>query len=277
MIGFFDSGLGGLTILHAFMDVRPGSYVYLGDNQRAPYGSRSAQEVERFTIEGVQWLIDRGCKLIVLACNTASANALRNIQMKWLPVHAPDVRVLGILVPTVEAITGVDWQADMTRDHDLSVIVFATPSTVLSGAYEREILKRVPNAQVISEACSELVSLIEQRASMSDIRVVVHRHVMSACQRMGRKPDVVLLGCTHYALIEDVFRERFDPSTNIFSQPNVVAASLSEYLKRHPEFPSSSSSIQFFTTGNPEDVSRASQVFFPERLVYQRAVLLEMH
>lgn len=275
MIGFFDSGLGGLTILHAFMELRLGSYVYLGDNARAPYGSRSAEEVERFTIQGVKWLIDQGCGLIVLACNTASANALRSIQKEWLPKYAPHVRVLGVLVPTVEAVTGLAWQGDETKDHDLSVMVFATPTTVASHAYEREILKRLPRAKIVSEACPELVSLIEGGVSREEIARSVKFHTGSALARAESSPNVVLLGCTHYALIEDVFRAAFSSSlTSILSQPRIVAQSLREYLIRHPDVASSLSlSALFFTTGDPDAVAAASRPFFGDALRYEHVSL----
>lgn len=273
MIGFFDSGLGGLTILHAFMDVQPGSYMYLGDNQRAPYGNRSAEEVLRFTLQGVQWLVDKGCTLIVLACNTASAHALREIQTRWLPYYAPHVRVLGVLVPTVEAMTGMLWHEEGTRELAPLIAVFATPSTVASGAYEREVYKRLPQARVIAEACPELVPLIERHASQEEIRDCVRSHVQNVTSSVGQ-PGVVLLGCTHYALIAAEFREAFGMSTNILSQPEIVAQALCAYLKRHPEFVEKEVvGARFFTTGEVQEVTRASELFFGKAITYERVAL----
>lgn len=262
MIGFFDSGLGGLTILREVVKSIPGPFLYLGDNARAPYGSRSREEVQAFTTQGVKWLIDQGCSLVVLACNTASANALRTIQQDWLPQHAPHARVLGILVPTVEAITGVDWHHEETSDQIQSILVFATPSTVASGAYEREIKKRLPNAQVVSQACPDLVSMIEEGSEPERIKEKIQQYIEEGTKKMGAVPEAVLLGCTHYALVEPLFREELDAQTRIFSQAEIVAKSLSEYLARHPSLKDEGpSSITCFTTADPHQVASVSERF----------------
>ncbi len=273
MIGFFDSGLGGLTILREVLSSRPGAYIYLGDNARAPYGQRSSEEVTRFTIEGVRWLASQGCELIVLACNTASANALRTIQQDWLPQHAPNVRVLGIIVPTVEAVTGLPWYEEAVREEALSVLVFATPSTVLSDAYGREIKKRLPKAEVFSHACKELVALIEANASRDILEVCVKKHVTAALTNMG-KPDVVLLGCTHYPLVEDIFKKYLPKEVVMLAQPKIVSNALKVYLNKHTlKEADVSESVQFFTTGDPHTVARASQGFFTEIIKYKQASL----
>lgn len=276
MIGFFDSGLGGLTILREVMKQIPGNYLYLGDNARAPYGLRSSEEVRRYTTEGVAWLIDQGCSLIVLACNTASANALRFLQQEWLPAHAPHVRVLGILVPTVEAITGVKWHEERESAEGSSVLVFATPSTVTSGAYEREITKRLPKAMVEMQACPELVPLVEKAAPIGALKEAVKRYVDEAVSRMQAPPDAVLLGCTHYTLIEKIFQECLPSSVNVLSQPTIVTRALSEYLDRHPDLVAkqTKSSVRFATTGNPDLVEKASQHFFPSAVVHYEQVVI---
>lgn len=262
MIGFFDSGLGGLTILREVAKSIPGQFLYLGDNARAPYGSRSREEVQAFTTQGVKWLIDQGCSLVVLACNTASANALRPIQQEWLPLHAPQARVLGILVPTIEAITGMDWHREETSDHVESILVFATPSTVTSGAYEREIKKRLPNAHVVSQACPDLVSLIEEGSAPILMEQKIQEYIQQGKEKMGAGPEAVLLGCTHYALVEELFRKNMDGETRIFSQPQIVARSLSEYLSRHPLGATDApSSVTCFTTADPEQVAIISKRF----------------
>ncbi len=276
MIGFFDSGLGGLTILHEVAKCRPGSYLYLGDNARAPYGLRSVDEVRRFTLEGVAWLVEQNCRLIILACNTASANALRFLQQAWLPNYAPQVRVLGILVPTVEAITGVGWHEPEQGSHEPVIAVFATPSTVASGAYEREIIKRLPRANIILQACPDLVSLIETTAPREVLKQTVQHYVDAALSRMPTLPDTVLLGCTHYALIENLFRASLPSSVSILSQPSIVAQALQTYLKRHADIlatKTASPSLRFATTGDPDAVALASQRFFSERIVYERVML----
>lgn len=280
MIGFFDSGLGGLTILQEVIKQRPHeSYLYLGDNVRAPYGERSAEEIRAFTAEGVAWLIAQGCRLVILACNTASAEALRFLQQDWLPKHAPNVRVLGILVPTVEAITGVGWHEERTVSQDLSVLIFATPSTVASGAYEREILKRSPRANIILQSCPNLVPLIEGGASQETLTSTVQAYVSKGLSRLSAPIDAVLLGCTHYALIKDLFRASVPTNVRLFSQPTMVARALQEYLKRHPEFviTQTPSSLRFATTGDPRVVSTASRQFFPTRIVYERATISHAH
>lgn len=269
MIGFFDSGLGGLTILQEVMSSRPGSYMYLGDNARAPYGQRSNEEVTRFTIEGVRWLIDQGCDLVILACNTASANALRTIQQAWLPQYASNARVLGILVPTVEAITGVSWYAETSRQEAPSILIFATPSTVSSQAYEREISKRLPKAQIFSHACADLVSLIEANASKETLDACVKKHVQTALVHASH-PDVVLLGCTHYALVEDLFKKHLPSEVVILAQPKIISGALQNYVAKHVlNEAHTSESVQFFTTGDSELVARASQRFFPEIIKYK--------
>ncbi|MBP6944510.1 glutamate racemase [Patescibacteria group bacterium] len=262
MIGFFDSGLGGLTILREVIKSIPGQFLYLGDNARAPYGSRSQEEVQAFTTQGVKWLIDQGCSLVVLACNTASANALRTIQQDWLPQHAPRARVLGILVPTIEVITGMDWQHEETSNHVESILVFATPSTVASGAYEREIKKRLPNALVVSQACPDLASMIEEGSEPTLIEQKIQQYIQEGKEKMGSKPEAVLLGCTHYALVESVFRKNLDVQTRIFSQPQIVTRSLLEYLSRHPlEGAGAPSSVTCFTTADPDQVATVSKRF----------------
>ncbi len=274
MIGFFDSGLGGLTILREVIKSIPGQFLYLGDNARAPYGSRSREEVQAFTTQGVKWLIDQGCSLVVLACNTASANALRTIQQEWLPQHAPHAHVLGILVPTVEAITGMDWLQERTQDHAQSVLVFATPSTVASGAYEREIKKRLPNAQVVSQACPDLVSMIEEGSESARIKETIQQYIQEGREKMGGVPEAVLLGCTHYALIESLFREELDAQTRIFSQAQIVAKSLSEYLTRHPSLKNDGiSSISCFTTADPHQVTSVSKRFSDLPMEYVRVTI----
>ncbi len=277
MIGFFDSGLGGLTILQEVIERCPqGTYVYLGDNARAPYGLRSAEEVRRFTTEGVAWLIEQGCELVILACNTASAHALRFLQQTWLPIHAPTVRVLGILVPTVEVITGVQWDEKHTTNGAPSVLVFATPSTVASGAYEREILKRSPRATVILQSCPDLVSLMEAAVPRAILQRAVHDYVQTALLRVTTPLDGVLLGCTHYALIEELFRACLPEPVFVLSQPKIVASALQGYLKRHPTCVMTQEGLpayRFATTGDPDAVSYASHRLFPTRIVYEQVVL----
>ena len=222
MLGVFDSGFGGLTVLREINRRLPSvSTIYLGDNARAPYGTRSPDEIFAFTLEGVRELFSRGCPLVILACNTASAVALRRIQQEILPKEFPDRRVLGVIRPTVEAI------ASMER-----VGVFATPATVASGAYPRELGRSVSQIP-----CPGLVELIESGRDGSE---EADRLVGSFCRDMiALEPDLqaALLGCTHYPLVETLFRKHL-PDVRIVTQGSIVAEKLEAYLSRHPEIAS---------------------------------------
>ena len=219
MLGVFDSGFGGLTVLREINRHLPSvSTIYLGDNARAPYGTRDAEEIFAFTLEGVRELFSRGCPLVILACNTASAVALRRIQQEVLPSEFPDRRVLGVIRPTVEAI------ASMER-----VGVFATPATVASGAYPRELDR--PVSQV---PCPGLVELIE---SGKDGSAEADRLVESFCRNMltlESELQAALLGCTHYPLVEPLFQKHL-PGVRIVTQGGIVAEKLADYLERHPD------------------------------------------
>ncbi len=271
MIGVFDSGYGGLVILKELIKVLPEySYLYLGDNARAPYGQRSAEEIYKFTLEGVEKLFAEGSELVILACNTASANALRRIQQNDLQRY-PGKNVLGILVPTVEQITGVAWTATHSSDHELRVAVFGTPATVQSGAYEKEIKHRVPKAEVISIACADLVPLIESGASDDQLRASVKQYV----SELSGEVDVALLGCTHYPLIKHLFVEAL-PNIPIFDQGTITAESLKSYILRHKELElkrDSLSSRRFLTTGNPNIVGPLASKFFGSTIVFEKVVL----
>ncbi|MEE8295839.1 MAG: glutamate racemase [Sphingomonadales bacterium] len=259
-IGICDSGSGGLTILETLAKALPKqSFIYLGDHKRAPYGHRSEEEILKFTIELVETLFKKGCKLVIVACNTASAVALRQIQEKWLPKHYPDHRTLGVLVPMVEALTGLEWDRynpGISHVPQKNLAVFATQKTVDSGAYPHQVRLRVPNFQVIQQACPGLVNAIENNAREAELKALV-----SACckklsgQMFGEKLDVVFLGCTHYPLVENLFRDCLPETVEILSQPKIVSASLKVYLKKHPEFKGGEKqTLEFLTTGNPENL-----------------------
>lgn len=270
MIGLFDSGFGGLTVLRAVADTQPARhFLYLGDHAAAPYGNRTPGDIDRLTRRSVEILFDRGCRLVVLACNTAAATSLRRLQREWLPCHYPDRRILGVLVPMVEAITGVPWMADLSSRRrqrtERLVAVFATQRTVQSNAYAIEIGKRAPEVTVIQQACPQLVDLIEAGASRSDLDKLVSRYVAALTERLnGRKADIVMLGCTHYPLVADLFVKALPPGTEILSQPDLVARSLAAYLARHPDIdtPAIPAGIQFLTTGDPVRTSALGSQFF---------------
>lgn len=271
MIGVFDSGHGGLTVLRALTDAAPGRpFVYLGDHANAPYGPRSDEEIYALTRRGVDALFGQGCGLVVLACNTAAAVALRRLQQTWLGEAHPGRNALGVLVPMVEAITRVPWMVDAPpagcRPEPRTVGVFATAATVASGSFPREIGKRAPDVSVVQQACPDLVPLIEEGAPDAAIRPAVERCVAALLAQLGgRRPDSVVLGCTHYPLVAHLFVAALPPGVEVLSQPALVARSLEHYLERHPEYRPAHERLQdsrFLTTGDAARVSVLAGRFF---------------
>jgi glutamate racemase len=280
MIGVFDSGHGGLTILgEVSATLARQSFIYLGDHANAPYGGRPGPEIYELTRRAVERLFKMGCRLVILACNTASTIALRRLQQEWLAVHWPDHRVLGIVVPTIEAITGVTW-LQRHRNHPervghvertairapRTVGVFATPATVGSQVYPFEIAKRAPQIRVEQHACRELVRLIETGASRDEMAASIATDARALEERFGHHPpDAIVLGCTHFPLVRDLFEAQIDPRVELVSQPHQVALALADYLRRHPEYASPQggrTTRTLLTSGDAADVSRrASQLF----------------
>jgi glutamate racemase len=269
-IGVFDSGLGGLTILRALLESSPNqAFVYLGDNANAPYGERSPDEVYALTRHAVETLFDAGCPLVLLACNTASALALRRLQQDWLPNVAPDRRVLGVFVPMIEAITGRRWAetgAPSPAPGLLSgavrrVAFFATPATVASGAFEREAARRVTGIEIDSIACPGLVDALE-----AGDREAAEALARQAARRLSAAPDIAVLGCTHYPLVASAFRAGLPEATEILNQPLITAASLARYLERCPALEAASGGggarLRCLTTGDAARVSARASAFF---------------
>ena len=250
MIGIFDSGDGGLPTLEAVRKLLPQySYLYLGDHARAPYGSRSSEEIFAFTWQSVKFLFEQECVLVILACNAASANALRRIQQERLPETFPDRRVLGILVPTVEQIANTD--------SDNTILVIGTLATVNSHAYVTEVQKRNPNRRVIQQACPELVSLIETGASHARLHEALATYLAPYQTTLGAG-DAVMLGCTHYELIKDLIAEHLPLGVTLYGQSEILAQSLKHYLERHPELETRlkhDGSVQYLTTAQPPRLS----------------------
>ncbi len=267
-IGVFDSGLGGLTVWRALQVRLPGQgFVYLGDNAHAPYGPRSADEIYDLTCAGVSRLFERGCDLVVLACNTASAVALRRMQEEWVPA---DRRVLGVFVPMIEVLAKRDW-ADRSRPRFVGierVALFATKATVDSGAFARELAFRAKGVTVTAQACIALVDAIEAGDSFS-AGMFVRDHVAELLKRCP-DPQVAVLGCTHYPLVQDVFERELPPGTLVLSQPAIVAESLADYLVRHPRFAGSDATI-FLTSADPAQVSLQAHRFLAMDLRFQSA------
>lgn len=256
-IGVFDSGYGGLTILSEIQRALPDyDYIYLGDNARAPYGSRSFDIVYRFTLEAVTELFRRGCHLVILACNTASAKALRSIQQLDLPKLDPDRRVLGVIRPTVEEV------GDITRNGHIGI--FATPGTVASESYDIEIAKLYPDFKVTAHACPMWVPLVENReADRPGADYFVRQE---ADTLLTRDPliDTIILGCTHYPLLYPKIRQAIPDNIKIVRQGEIVARSLADYLLRHPGFNARltrGATTKYLTTESPEKFSALATLF----------------
>lgn len=270
MIGVFDSGHGGLTILSALSRRLPRQrFIYLGDHANAPYGQRSPEEILALTQVGVARLFGLGCTLVILACNTAAAVALRRLQQEWLPLAYPNHRCLGVLVPMIEEIAQNPWHAvaspaDGLRRREV-LGVFATPATVASGAYLHEVAKRAPHLAVFQQACDDLAGLIEAGAPEDRLMQSVAAHVAALDRQLGGVPvDTVVLGCTHYPLVEHLFSAVLPDRTRIVSQPQRTADALTAYLFRHPEMKSFGpvpAALRCFTTGDPARATQLASAF----------------
>ena len=250
-IGVFDSGFGGLSILREIRKELPQyDYIFLGDNARAPYGNRSFQLVYEFTLQAVKYLFEQGCHLVILACNTASAKALRSIQQRDLQNLDPNRRVLGVIRPTVEEI------GNITKSRKVGI--FGTPGTVQSLSYDIEIGKMHPDIKVYSHACPMWVPLVENRESDGPGADYFVKKDIDALMSQCADIDSVILGCTHYPLLIDKIKKYSPPGVTIIQQGPIVAKSLKNYLQRHPEMEercSHGGACQYCTT---EDVSRFS-------------------
>ncbi len=257
-IGVFDSGYGGLTVLREIVERLPEyDYLYLGDNARAPYGSRSFETVYEYTLECVKWFFEQGCHLVILACNTASAKALRTIQQNDLPRIDSSKRVLGVIRPTSEIIGNYSQTGHIG--------VLGTSGTVQSGSYVIEIGKFFPNAIVVQEACPIWVPLIENNEHKSPgASYFVKKHIGRLLQK-DNKTDTILLGCTHYPLLMEEIRKSVPEYIQVVSQGEIVAGSLKDYLQRHPEIDimcSKGGAQRFFTTDAAEDFDNHATIFF---------------
>ncbi|MDA5093948.1 glutamate racemase [Aliiroseovarius sp. KMU-50] len=268
-VGIFDSGLGGLTVLDAVTKRLPDvDFVYYGDNAHAPYGVRDADDVYNLTTKAVERLWEEGCDLIILACNTASAAALRRMQESWIP---PNKRVLGVFVPLIEALTERAW-GDNTPPREVAtkhVALFATPATVASRAFQRELAFRAIGVDVEAQSCGGVVDAIEE-GDMILAEALVNSHV-DALKRKMPKPEAAILGCTHYPLMEAEFQAALGPDVKVFSQAGLVAESLADYLGRHPDMKGEGAESKFLTTGNPAQVSSRATQFLRRKITFEAA------
>ncbi|PVM73852.1 glutamate racemase [Caulobacter radicis] len=281
-IGVFDSGVGGLSVHRALVQRLPqADFVYLADQANAPYGGRPGEEIVDLTRAGCERLFEAGASLVVLACNTASAIALRRLQQTWLPGYRKQlgrpVNILGIIVPTIEAATGLPWEHEAERRGDkveqLDVLgVFSTQGTTNSRVYEIEIDKRKQDLAVFSQPCPDLVPMIEADAGVVELAKAVEGYVQALKTRIGRYPDRAVLGCTHYEIIADIFRAALPAGTPVIHQPQSTADSLERYLERHPEYdPGTGGSRAFLTTGQPGPQNGLVQSFWGGPLVFEKA------
>ena len=268
-IGVFDSGYGGLTILDKIREVLPEyDYIYLGDNARAPYGTRSFEVVYEFTRQAVNKLFDMGCHLVILACNTASAKALRSIQMNDLPGIDPARRVLGVIRPTVECV------GEISKNQHIGVL--ATAGTIKSESYPLEIHKLFPEIQVSGTACPMWVSLVENHESQDEGADYFIRKYINQLLSKDPQIDTVILGCTHFPILLPKIRQYIPEHISVIAQGEYVAESLKDYLKRHPEMDAKctkNGNCQFYTTEAEEKFSESASTFLKQQISVKHITL----
>ena len=270
-IGIFDSGYGGLTILDKIRNLLPNyDYIYLGDNARAPYGTRSFEIVYEFTLQAVKKLFDLGCPLIILACNTASAKALRSIQQKDLPQITSEGRVLGVIRPTAECI------GNITKTRHIGIL--ATTGTNNSSSYTLEIQKLFPDITVYGEACPMWVPLVENNEYDNDgADYFVQKHISQLLEK-DPKIDTIILGCTHYPLLLNKIKKFTPPHIHLVPQGKYVANSLKDYLNRHPEIEercSQNGICRFLTTESETKFEESASIFLSQENIKVESITLE--
>jgi glutamate racemase len=259
-IGVFDSGFGGLTVLREFVNTLPGyDFLYLGDNARTPYGTRSFETVYQYTLECVKWMLNQNCPLIILACNTASAKALRSIQQNDLEKLSSTARVLGVIRPTTEII------GNYTSTNQIGIL--ATTGTVQSESYLIEIEKFFPNVRVVQEACPMWVPLVENgEHTGKGADYFIERHIKNML-KTNPEVDTLLLACTHYPLLKEKIRKYLPTSVKIISQGEIVAKSLQAYLEKYPQMDvriSKNKQRLFYTTDSSKDFNNKASTFYGE-------------
>ncbi|MER3471963.1 MAG: glutamate racemase [Chitinophagaceae bacterium] len=270
-IGVFDSGYGGLTVLRSLVDQLPQyDYLYLGDNARSPYGTRSFETVYRYTLQCVEWLLQQDCPLIILACNTASAKALRSIQQKDLQRLNPEARVLGVIRPTTEII------GHYSKTKHIGIL--ATNGTVQSNSYPIEIHKFFPELTIEQEACPMWVPLVENNEHTTDgADYFVQKNISEILSKDG-KIDTLLLACTHYPLLKQKIEKYLPANIALIAQGDIVAHSLQDYLQRHPEIQGkikTESNRRFYTTDSPSDFNSKATIFFGEPVTAEHIDLVK--
>lgn len=283
MIGVFDSGFGGLTVLAALLrDLPAYDYLYLADSARAPYGARSAEVVNEFTLEAVEWLFEQGCPLVVLACNTASARALRNIQQLHLPGRWPERRVLGVVRPSVEALAGLPVGTvaipDETAPSEVEglVAVLGTEATIASDSFGIELRKLAPRLRLLQQACPLWVPLVEAGEVDGEGAEFFLRKALTPLLPPNEAPSRVLLGCTHYPLLLPALRAMLPAETEILDQGKIVAERLADWMRRHPEQEGKlgrGGSRRFCTTDDPDWFAARGEKLLGTRICAERVRL----
>lgn len=270
-IGVFDSGYGGLTILQKMRELLPGyDYVYLGDNARTPYGNRSFEIVYQFTREAVKKLFDMGCPLVIIACNTASAKALRSIQQNDLPCWDASKRVLGVIRPTAEVI------GQLSKSRHVGIV--ATAGTITSESYVMEIRKLFPDIVVTGQACPMWVPLVENNEMDGLGADYFIKKDIDTLFAMDPKIDTLILGCTHYPLLLEKIKKYVPQGTSIIPQGEYVAQSLCDYLHRHPEIDSRLTKVgmcRYFTTENADKFGKTAKMFLGEDVLVEHLSALD--
>lgn len=268
-IGIFDSGYGGLTVFSEIQSLMPNyDYYYLGDNSRAPYGSRSFDIVYEFTKQAVEKLFDLGCNLVILACNTASAKALRTIQQNDLPNINPQKRVLGVIRPTAEIVDTIT-----TSRH---IGILGTVGTIQSESYPIEIKKLFPDIVVTGEACPMWAPLVENREYNNDGADYFIKENLANILSKDPLIDTLILGCTHYPLLMDKIKTFLPSNITVISQGKYVAYSLVDYLQRHPEMDelcTKGGNTHYLTTESPQKFSEAATIFLNKEIIVDRITL----
>jgi glutamate racemase len=267
---------------HALVRALPqADFIYLADQANTPYGGRAGEEIVALTRNGCERLFEAGCDLVILACNTAAAVALRRLQQTWIPAYRErigrGVNVLGLIVPTIEAATGLPWEHEAERRGEkvekLDILgIFCTPATAASRVYEIEIEKRAQDVAVFCEPCPELARDIEAGVDEASLALAVTAHAKALARRIGRPPDRAILGCTHYEMTADLFRAALPPGTPLIHQPAATAEAVQRYLRRRPEYRAGDAGVRrFLTTGRPGRQNGLAERFWGAPLTFEPA------
>jgi glutamate racemase len=264
MIGIFDSGFGGLTILKQLKkDLGKYDYIYLGDSARAPYGNKSQDSIYNHTVEGVDFLFKKGAELVILACNTASTKALKKIQKEWLPQNYPDKRILGVIIPVIEA----SLEENNIDSKNKKIGVIGTSATTNSKVFEKELNKINPNLEIYSQACPLLVPLIEEGWTKRKETKMILRHYLRNLKR--KKINNLILACTHYPLLQKQIAQIMGKQIKILDTPKIISKKLADYLTRHEDIEkkiSKNEKLEFYTTDDPKKFRELGQKFWGEKL-----------